>query len=114
MSSIHWPPMMRAKPRSGDVDWMSVGAFLALAFGLAWACWFVLRALGLPAVAVGSAGMFGPAIAALLVRYQHWDPHYPAGIPAKVPLSPTALIALGVVGAFTSGAIVNVFFAFGE
>jgi membrane protease YdiL (CAAX protease family) len=136
---------------------VSVGTFLALAFGLAWACWFVLRALSLPAVVVGSAGMFGPAIAALavrlvrheplwglglwplgrfrwyavaylvapailvvgaalsvLVRYQHWDPHYPVGIPAKVPLSPTALIALGAIGAFTTSAVINVFFAFGE
>jgi membrane protease YdiL (CAAX protease family) len=147
----------RTEPRSGDVDWTSVGTFLALAFGLAWVTWFVLRALGLPAVVVGSAGMFGPAIAALvvrlvrreplrglglwplgpfrwyavayvavpaiivvgaglslLVRYQRWDPHFPAGLSGHIPLTPTALIALGVVSAFTEGAIVNVFFAFGE
>lgn len=139
------------------MDRVSVGAFLALAFGLAWACFIGLRALGLPATVVGSAGMFGPAIAALavrlvrreplrglglwppgafrwyavaylvvpaiivvgaalslLVRYQRWDPHYPGPMPAGVPLTPTELIALGVVGAFTSGAVINVFFTFGE
>src|ERR1051326_4825099 len=143
--------------RSAEVDWISVGAFLALTFGLAWTCWFVLRALGLPAVVVGWAGMFAPAIPAVVVRlarreplsglglrplgpfrwyavaylvvpaiivvgaalsvlarYQHWDPHYPAGFPTSAPLSPTALIVLSVVQAFTFGAVVNVFFALGE
>lgn len=149
--------IVRTAPRSGEVDWVSVAVFLALAFGLAWACWFVLRALGLPEVGVASVGMFSPAIVAILVRlarreplrglglrplgpfrwyavayavvpaiivvgaalslvvrYQHWGPHYPAGFPAKAPLSPTALIALSVVQAFTLGAVVNVLFAFGE
>lgn len=139
------------------MDWVSAGVFLAFAFGLAWTCWFVLRALGLPEVVVASVGMFSPAVAALLVRlarreplgglglrplgpfrwyavayvvvpaiivvgaalslvvrYQQWGPHYPAGFPAKAPLSPTALIALSVVQAFTLGAVVNVFFALGE
>jgi uncharacterized protein len=50
----------------------------------------------------------------LLVHYQHWAPHFPAGLPARVRLTPTALIALGVVGAFTECAVVNVLFAFGE
>jgi uncharacterized protein len=147
----------RTEPRSVDVDRVSVGAFLALAFGLAWASWFALRAAGLPEVVVASTGMFAPAIAALVVRlvrreplrglglwplgsfrwyavayvvapaiivtgaalsvlarYQHWAPHYPVGLPAKVPFTPTALIALSVVGAFTSGAVVNVVFALGE
>ncbi|MBO0690142.1 MAG: hypothetical protein J2P40_11315 [Candidatus Dormibacteraeota bacterium] len=30
------------------VDWVSVGAFLAVAFVLAWACFAGLRALGVP------------------------------------------------------------------
>jgi membrane protease YdiL (CAAX protease family) len=50
------------------VPWASVGAFLAVAFVLAWACFAGLRALGVPLQARATAGMFAPAAAAIVVR----------------------------------------------
>jgi uncharacterized protein len=142
------------RTHGSDVDWVSVGAFLALAFGLSWACFIELPALGLPFAVVGPVGMFGPAIAAIGVRlvrreplrglglwplgrgrwylaayvtvpalivigaglalaaqYQRWDPRLG---PIPSPLTPGAILILGVVQAFTLGAIVNVFFTAGE
>jgi len=57
-----------AVARGRGINWISVGAFLLLAFGLAWACFIGLTALGLPFVVSGNAGMLCPAIAALAVR----------------------------------------------
>ncbi len=54
--------------RSG-VRWGPVGVFLLLAFGLSWACFVGLRLVGLPFTVRATAGMFGPAAAALLLRW---------------------------------------------
>lgn len=74
------------RARAGGVDLASVGAFLVLAFGLAWACFIGLRALGLPFAVIGPAGMFGPAVAAIAVR-----------IVRREPLSGLGLWPLGAV-----------------
>ena len=50
------------------VEWVSVAAFLAVAFVLAWACFAGLWALGVPLQVRAAAGMFAPAAAAVLVR----------------------------------------------
>jgi membrane protease YdiL (CAAX protease family) len=50
------------------VDWASVGAYLLVAFVLAWACFAGLRALGTPLQLRATAGMFAPAAAAIAVR----------------------------------------------
>ncbi len=60
--------------RGAGIDRVSVGAFLVLAFGLAWACFIGLPALGLPFVVTGNAGMLCPAIAALAVRLVRHEP----------------------------------------
>jgi len=51
------------------VRWGAVGVFLALAVGLSWACFVGLRLAGLPFTVRTTAGMFGPAAAALLTRW---------------------------------------------
>jgi membrane protease YdiL (CAAX protease family) len=50
------------------VQWSGITLFLALAFGLSWAIWLGLGALGVPFTLRTAIGMFGPAAAAALVR----------------------------------------------
>jgi uncharacterized protein len=50
------------------VSWAGVGLFVLLAFGISWVIWLGLRALGVPFTIRAASGMFGPALAALLVR----------------------------------------------
>jgi membrane protease YdiL (CAAX protease family) len=49
-------------------NWINIVLFIILAFALSWGIWIGLRALGVPFIARVSIGMFGPAIAAILVR----------------------------------------------
>lgn len=53
---------------SSTVDWTSIALYVILAFGISWIIWIGLRALGVPFIIRVSIGMFGPAVAALLVR----------------------------------------------
>jgi uncharacterized protein len=50
------------------VSWAGVGLFVLLAFGISWVIWLGLLALGVPFTIRTAIGMFGPALAALLVR----------------------------------------------
>src|SRR5437867_1013999 len=50
------------------VNWTSIALYILLAFGISWIIWIGLRAFGVPFVVRTSIGMFGPALAALLVR----------------------------------------------
>ena len=50
------------------VSWAGVSLFVLLAFGISWVTWLGLRALGVPFTLRTAIGMFGPALAALLVR----------------------------------------------
>jgi membrane protease YdiL (CAAX protease family) len=50
------------------VQWSGIALFLALTFGFSWAIWLGLGALGVPFVLRTALGMFGPAVAAALVR----------------------------------------------
>jgi len=50
------------------VKWTSIALFLVLAFGISWSIFIGLRALGVPFGIRTPIGMFGPAIAAVLVR----------------------------------------------
>ncbi len=51
-----------------QVAWAGIVWYLVLAFGISWAVWLGLQALGVPFVIRAAIGMFGPAVAALLVR----------------------------------------------
>lgn len=50
------------------VNWTNIVLFLVLTFGISWTIWLVLRALGVPFTIYAAVGMFGPALAAVLVR----------------------------------------------
>ena len=50
------------------MNWTGIVLFIVLTFGISWATWLGLRALGVPFVIRTAIGMFGPALAALLVR----------------------------------------------
>lgn len=62
-------PVPQADPLVPEpVHWLNIGIFLVLTFGLSWAIWLGLGALGVDFTVRAAIGMFGPAIAAYLVR----------------------------------------------
>jgi membrane protease YdiL (CAAX protease family) len=65
-----WGATVRATLGTGvdGVRWRSVGVFVLLAFALSWGTWIGLRAAGVPFLIRAAAGMFGPAVAAVLTR----------------------------------------------
>jgi membrane protease YdiL (CAAX protease family) len=62
------PEPVSVKPDRMPINWTGVTLFILLTFGLSWAIWLGLGALGVPFIIRVSIGMFGPAIAATLVR----------------------------------------------
>jgi uncharacterized protein len=63
------------------VNWVSIALFIVLAFGISWAFWLTLGALGVPFGTRAVLGMFGPAIACLLVRLLRREGFSDAGLP---------------------------------
>ncbi|HEU5438936.1 MAG TPA: CPBP family intramembrane glutamic endopeptidase [Ktedonobacterales bacterium] len=53
---------------ASSVRWSGIALFVALACAISWATWLGLGALGVPVPIRAPLGMFGPAIAATLVR----------------------------------------------
>jgi membrane protease YdiL (CAAX protease family) len=62
------------------VDAGSVGLYLVLTFGLSWAAFIGLRALGVPFLPRAAAGMFGPAAAMVLTRLLRHEGFADAGL----------------------------------
>ncbi len=60
-------PALPTTTRS-TVNWTSIILYIILAFGISWSIWIGLRAMGVAFTLRTSIGMFGPALAALLVR----------------------------------------------
>ena len=56
------------KPEKTPVDWTGIALFIVLAFGLSWVIWLGLAAVGVSFTIRVAIGMFGPAIAATIVR----------------------------------------------
>jgi membrane protease YdiL (CAAX protease family) len=54
--------------KRSSLRWRGIVLFVALACSISWAIWLGLGALGVPLVIRAALGMFGPAIAASLVR----------------------------------------------
>jgi membrane protease YdiL (CAAX protease family) len=63
-AAIETPPAARAS----SVQWSGIALYVALACAVSWAFWLGLGALGVPLLIRATLGMFGPAIAASLVR----------------------------------------------
>ena len=59
-----------AEPGStaATVKWASIALFILLAFAISWSIWLILGAIGVSFTVRAAIGMFGPAIAAVLVR----------------------------------------------
>ena len=70
---------------TSSVKWMHIIVFIVLTFGISWGIWLSLSALGVPfGTPVGRGmygiGMFGPALAALLVRLLRREGFADAGL----------------------------------
>lgn len=92
------------------VRWTNIVLFVVLAFGISWLVWLGLRALGVPFTIYAAAGMFGPALAALLVRLLRKEGFADAGLRLvgrgqrgggwmylAAYLAPPLLIAVGIL-----------------
>jgi uncharacterized protein len=64
------PAAPKTPPPSGasSVRWRGIALYLSLACAISWTIWLGLGALGVPLLIRATLGMFGPAIAATLVR----------------------------------------------
>lgn len=67
-ASIGKPTPAFGSVATSSVRWKGVILYLVLAFGISWVIWIGLRAVGVPFIVRVSIGMFGPAVAAALVR----------------------------------------------
>ncbi len=61
-------------------NWASIALYIVLAFGISWIIWIGLRAVGVAFIVRVSIGMFGPAIAATLVRLTRREGFADAGL----------------------------------
>jgi len=62
------PEPVASKPEKASIDWAGVALFILLTFGISWVIWLGLAALGVSFTIRVAIGMFGPAIAATIVR----------------------------------------------
>ena len=61
-------PGAEVKNPSATVNWTNIILFIVLTFGISWAIWLGLGAIGVAFTIRVAIGMFGPAIAATPVR----------------------------------------------
>ncbi len=77
-------PASTTQPASSErvarLNWAGIALFLVLTFSISWALFLGLRALGVPFVIRSSAGMFGPALVALLTRVIRHEGFADAGL----------------------------------
>ena len=69
-----------AKSEKAAIDWTGIALFIVLAFGISWVIWLGLAAVGVSFTIRVSIGMFGPAIAATIVRLIRRDGFADAGL----------------------------------
>src|SRR5947209_7282145 len=68
------------KSSASGVDWTDVALYIIFAFGISWSIWLGLRAVGVAFIIRTAIGMFGPALAALLVRVLRREGFADAGL----------------------------------
>jgi membrane protease YdiL (CAAX protease family) len=71
---------MDATDKKSPVRWASVVLFIVLAFGISWLLWMGLGALGVGFTIRVVIGMFGPALAAVIVRLIRHEGFADAGL----------------------------------
>ena len=104
------------QPLKSPVNWTSIVLFIVLTYAFSWTIWLGLRALGVPFIIRASIGMFGPALAALLLRLIRREGFADAGLRLvgrgrkgagrmyfAAYLVPPALIATGIGLALLTG-----------
>jgi len=69
-----------AKSEKAPIDWTGIALFILLAFGISWVIWLGLAAVGVSFTIRAAIGMFGPAIAATIVRLIRKDGFADAGL----------------------------------
>ena len=70
-----------SRPQAASmVNWTSVVLYILLTFGISWGIWLSLRAIGVPFTIRVAIGMFGPALAAVLVRLLRHEGFGDAGL----------------------------------
>jgi membrane protease YdiL (CAAX protease family) len=74
------PEDIALKPETTPIDWTGIVLFIVLAFGITWTIWLGLAAVGVSFVIRVAIGMFGPAIAATIVRLIRKDGFADAGL----------------------------------
>ncbi len=97
-------------------NWTSIALYVILTFALSWGIWIGLRAFGMPFTVRVSIGMFGPALAATLVRLIRREGFADAGLRLTARgrrgaglmylaayVSPPILIAAGIGLALLTG-----------
>jgi CAAX protease family protein len=62
------PEPVAEKPAKVPIDWTGIALFIVLTFCISWLIWLGLAALGVSFTIRVAIGMFGPAIAATIVR----------------------------------------------
>jgi uncharacterized protein len=62
------PESVAVHTEKAPIDWAGIALFIVLTFGISWAIWLGLAAVGVAFTIRVSIGMFGPAIAATAVR----------------------------------------------
>ena len=110
------PESVTVKYEKTPIDWTGIALFIVLAFGISWAIWLGLAAAGVAFTIRAAIGMFGPAIAATIVRLVRKDGFADAGLRLAARgrkgvvgiyiaayLLPPILIAAGIVLALLTG-----------
>ncbi|MGZ6364819.1 MAG: CPBP family intramembrane glutamic endopeptidase, partial [Ktedonobacteraceae bacterium] len=69
-----------AKSEKVPIDWTGIALFIVLALGISWVIWLGLAAVGVSFTIRVAIGMFGPAIAATIVRLTRKDGFADAGL----------------------------------
>jgi membrane protease YdiL (CAAX protease family) len=74
------PETVEPAQQTAHVNWINIAFYIVLAFGLSWGIWLPLRALGVPLIVYAAIGMFGPAVAATIVRLVRHEGFADAGL----------------------------------
>ncbi len=74
------PEAIAVKPDTTRIDWTGIALFIVLTFGITWTIWLGLAAAGVSFTIRVAIGMFGPAIAATIVRLIRKDGFADAGL----------------------------------
>lgn len=74
------PEPVAVNPGKALPDWTGITLFIVLAFGFSWVIWLGLAAVGVSFTIRVAIGMFGPAIAATLVRLIRKDGFADSGL----------------------------------